>query len=200
MHSETEQAYLAGIIDGEGTITITLTERQGTEGYRQHQVLMSVGTNHQQTMEHLALTWHAPITERRQPQGRRPIYSLRWMNSTALKVIQEIRPYLRIKAAQADIVLKLGEDIAAREYSAKPLSREEWDQREQQRLGVRRLNYSRYGMAAEDYREPGILKCAICGSEFSEYKTRKKMFCSAACKKVVSRQYGAAYRAKKKQT
>lgn len=200
MHTDTEQAYFAGIIDGEGTITITLSERQGSKGYRQHQVLMDVATNHQQTMEALALIWGARITERKQPKGRRSTYALRWQNKTAAAVIRELRPYLRIKVAQADIVLKMADEIAARDYPAKALSKEEWDQREQYRLAVRRLNYSRYGMQAQEYREPGTLRCSICGNEFSEYKTRKKMFCGDECKRKAYRRYNATYRARRKQT
>lgn len=200
MQTDVDKAYLAGLIDGEGTITITLSERHGGKGYRQHQLLLTVGTNHQQTMEAISLLWKATITERRQPHGRKPMYILRWQNSTAGQIVQAIRPYLRIKAAQADIAIRLTQQIAERDHPGKALTREEWDEREQARLAIRRLNFSRYGMEAEEFREPGVLTCSICGNDFSEYKTRKKMFCSVECKKKANAVYNARYKAKKRLT
>lgn len=182
MHTEAERAYFAGLIDGEGTITITLSKPQGNAGYQHHAILFSVGTNHEATMEHLKLLWNCKgITERPQAGGRPSLWVLTWTSRAAASVIQEIREFLSIKAAQADIALRMAEEIAERDHAAAPLAREEWQRREQYRLAIRRLNRSRFGLQEIEFREPGPIICKGCGTKFSEYKTRKKMYCTKQC-------------------
>ncbi|MBI3442457.1 MAG: LAGLIDADG family homing endonuclease [Candidatus Sungbacteria bacterium] len=99
-----ERAYLGGIIDGEGSVTLTVKQKGGTR----HLTLLVSNTD-------LPLLCYLRkiigagkiISQRTYKSHHRPVYKYSISNRQALSVLEQIRPYLRTyKLKRAKIVLK----------------------------------------------------------------------------------------------
>lgn len=97
-----ELAWLAGFIDGEGTITI---ENRLPGG----RLVVRVTNTHLASIEEVARIggtrkekW---IDQSFSLDGspNKPLFTVRWFGHRALELIKAVRPYLRTKAAQADV-------------------------------------------------------------------------------------------------
>ena len=110
-----ESAYIAGIIDGEGTVTL-------------HRKTISVGRKRYQAWEYyigVTLTQKAfmnAIKEmvnvgkgqvRNNPRNLKgranQSYRVKWSGSHCISILKEIRPFLLLKAPQADIILNFAQ-------------------------------------------------------------------------------------------
>ncbi len=108
--TQVEAAYIAGIIDGEGSISIN--RRKDRDGYKSgfcFRPVLSVTNTNYALVEWLACTTGVGST----PLGAKPTNarhkpSKRWQVWTrqAAAVLCVVRPYLVIKIAQADIALR----------------------------------------------------------------------------------------------
>ena len=106
MDCTAEQAiWLAGFIDGEGSIGIMKRAKRDMGGY---QPRVTITNTNRQLLEEIKkwvgggyLHWN-----RRTPADhRKDVFTLAVANRIALNLIQEIRPYIRLKAEQADMFL-----------------------------------------------------------------------------------------------
>ena len=100
--SETDKAYLAGFIDGDGCIMVS--HKKGTNSYAAD---VGVYQSDGKILFYLKDRWGAGnIYEHKQKRGRS---YFRWniSNSQGAKLLEEILPYLRIKKLQAEGVIEL---------------------------------------------------------------------------------------------
>jgi len=112
MLSETDKAYLAGVIDSDGYISI----RMSTYGKRKradtHNPVFSERIGLKQVQPQAVLLFHDAFAGSRslqKPTAKRgkPLYGWEATCRQAAKALRILLPYLRIKRAQADIALRL---------------------------------------------------------------------------------------------
>ena len=100
-------AYLAGIIDGEGTIRVNRTTHRHYVGQDyQYDAAISVGMTNRNVIEILSKYLGAKMYIERVPENRKQIY--RWVvsgNRIIPKILKKILPYLIVKKKQAELVL-----------------------------------------------------------------------------------------------
>jgi len=100
-------AWAAGVIDGEGCITIT-RQAPGTDGRvnPSHRLYLKVSMGHYETIRRLqSIFQRGAIT--RQPGGQWNDAWVWWVaQRQAGEVLHEVRPHLVTKAAEADLALE----------------------------------------------------------------------------------------------
>ncbi len=105
----TALAYLAGMIDGDGYITIARAYRGGRY---YHTPQVGIAGTRSEPHEFAASLWGGAIN-RYVPKNPLHRPQFQWCRSgiTAAGVIEAIRPYLLVKAEQADLALELWEHL-----------------------------------------------------------------------------------------
>lgn len=101
--TETEKAYLAGLIDGEGTITLT---RRNSGQLPQPQV--SIANNNLELLIWVKKVIGSGSISTKKPKSSSHNIAYAWQVATAgpcLRLLDEIRPYLVVKKQQADLLL-----------------------------------------------------------------------------------------------
>lgn len=103
MISESDLAYAAGIVDGEGCIAI----RRGKHG--PHFCQVAVANTSLILCEWLKQRWGGNVhrKKRNAQHNWKPVYQWRVNNRLAISFLKQVRPYLLIKQAQADLALRL---------------------------------------------------------------------------------------------
>lgn len=108
MLKETEKAYLAGVIDGEGTVSIVKLIRRG---YGNVYYVASVEVSNTNLK---LLNWvsdrvgGAKVPDRRKKvNGQKIVYRLGLRDRLAENVLREVSSYLVIKDRQAELVMEL---------------------------------------------------------------------------------------------
>lgn len=128
---EVDRAYAAGLIDGEGCIFITMTAKNGrrVNPRPSYTLRIAVSMTHRPTLEWLQATMGGCLHEvhHKAPAGKRWKRCWKWHTSgaRAASVIRAISPYLRVKAAEAEVALAFQDRIGGG-----PLTDEELDIRE----------------------------------------------------------------------
>ncbi|HEY4498775.1 MAG TPA: LAGLIDADG family homing endonuclease [Candidatus Paceibacterota bacterium] len=98
-----EAAYLAGIIDGEGTVTLTRRNRND-----QRQLAVTVSSTDRHLLEYvLQIVGVGKITNKRMNRSNHsPAYTYQLSNRQALSLLKQIAPFLRTyKRDRARVVL-----------------------------------------------------------------------------------------------
>lgn len=94
-------SYLAGIIDGEGTIT--LGSGRSSTGFRIVEV--SVANTHKGLIDWLQEEFGGSVRLRRGRKAHyKPLYEWRLRGEEAVSLIRKVRRYLRIKRPRADLI------------------------------------------------------------------------------------------------
>jgi hypothetical protein len=103
----TELAYMAGIIDGEGTICITKTNGGTRSIAKNFDVLVVVNMTRPTPLDFIAKRFGGTVT-RRERGSKNYAAIFRWFAcaNRARKFLMAIRPFLHLKCKQADIALK----------------------------------------------------------------------------------------------
>lgn len=108
-----EKAYLAGLIDGEGCITIAKRksgQRKGEPWY--YQPVVSIGNTDKGMIDYVYNLTHGFVLERKgrrsqkQKKEWKRVYSLFLTGEKMRQALKEILPYLRTKRRQAEILLE----------------------------------------------------------------------------------------------
>jgi len=130
MLSPTDAAYIAGIVDGEGSIV--LCRRRSTV------TLMVLVTNTDfallrwlQTMIGVGFVWEA---KPRKGWARKPIGYYRCQGDGAFSLLMQLSPYLRIKTRQRDLGLSVQSRLR------EPALKADRAWQEEARLNMKRLN------------------------------------------------------------
>lgn len=133
MRSEAVRAYAAGIIDGEGSITVQRASVPA-HGSKTMRVIprLSVAMTHVETLQWLAAVWGGTVilrSYRELETHRRPVYVWEVRGHIMAAFLRDVHPFLRIKRKQADLALQLygrhrvrlpfGHRISAEELSSR---------------------------------------------------------------------------------
>ncbi len=140
MHSEVEKAYLAGLIDGEGSIGI---DAHG--GLRVPSVRITITNSCIDVLEEMAGLWGGAVTTRRRRVFNwKETADLRIGAKTAVDILKEIQPYLKIKRGQCQVALDFGKTVNPRKHRTKRLSPDVVQHREELRQIMLELNQRGY--------------------------------------------------------
>jgi hypothetical protein len=105
MH-KTELAYVAGLIDGEGTVTIAKVKRTKSPHYQLH---LRLEMTHRATIERAQKILGGVIKERAGKQGCKRSYRVVRVDNDAYLVLKLLQPYLTTKAENAALGILLRE-------------------------------------------------------------------------------------------
>jgi len=182
MKTEVDKAYLAGLVDGEGHIGITTAMQQKNgEAWRTHCLIVTVSNTHLETLAWVKSLWQGTLVIRKQPTGKVPIGNLRWSSRQAAEVLNDLQPYIRIKATQLGLALQFARLITDRPNVTKYISEEEWNLREELRMAIRQTNRvddTLKKVPYPAYRD--TQSCKTCGTEFLRHGT-SRIYCSTKC-------------------
>lgn len=107
--------YLAGIVDGEGTISIHRVHPTGRDGQFRYQPIMSIAGTDIRLSEYLNATLDATqnshIRRRNRPEHK-PQMVTGWYGYRCYPIIKLVEPHLLIKREQAQIVMRYIESRA----------------------------------------------------------------------------------------
>lgn len=145
--SEAEKSYLAGIIDGEGTISIYRFSRKGATSTH-HMLVIVVATTTPRLMVWLRRRFGGSFTARTPKPPRRKFW--RWViyQENAGQVLRACLPYLIVKSRHARLGLKFLAERGEAQYEAgknrlrKFVSPETLARRERYAAEIHRLNHS----------------------------------------------------------
>ena len=137
MYSEADKAYLAGFLDGEGSIII---DDHG--GKSRLSVRVVLGNTHVGVLQELQSIWGGFFyTKQAQKEGWKQGSVLEWATKEAVELLREIQPYLRIKKEQCQVALKFQETINSMAHRTKPIPLEVQSYRLELRDIMRELNH-----------------------------------------------------------
>lgn len=107
--ADVELAWAAGLIDGEGCITITKDKPRGQVKSPQYKPYLIVTNTYRPVMERLqSMFGVGSIQEQKYPVSDQWKSGLTWVccSKQARSVVEAVRPYLFIKVRDADILLE----------------------------------------------------------------------------------------------
>lgn len=108
---KTDLAYIAGIIDGDGCITIKSAVFTGSRR-RQFQVVVILASTEEWLCQYLRMTFGGGRVRLKQPptnSNQRPIWDWRVYSREAYGMLKVLLPYLKIKRPQAELAVKFQE-------------------------------------------------------------------------------------------
>ena len=163
---QTVLAYLAGIIDGEGTIRIGRSNNLTNRRVPAYYAGISCGMTELNALQLLVDTFGGKIRTEGRAENRKPMF--RWGTSgtkAVARILVALYPYLRVKQPQAAVVLDFILNKEAPFDRQQGLSQSQLQWREELYLKVRKLNA--VGVAATtEYQGPekGCDSLASCES------------------------------------
>lgn len=193
MITDLDRAYMAGIIDGEGAIQISVTKKQGRTAV--HRLTVSVGTTDIEAMQALGELWgRTAIVVHPKGEGNlRSWAKLQWQSAMAANFLRELRPFLRLKAKHADIALAFADELNPESDRAVRITPERWERREELRAQLSAIQVKRprrLGVVQplpKPERDVHTLQCARCDKPFDTVDIRV-LYCSNHCAKAVQYQ------------
>lgn len=137
--SPTEAAYLAGFVDGEGTVGIVKAKRKENRfGYRLQPYFTIPNTDVNVLVRIQEMCGNGRLVQQTNPANphHKPGYALRFSPNQIRHVLPQIRPYLIIKARQADYMF----EFLAVNVGGRNQSQEQQDKAHELRNAVCALN------------------------------------------------------------
>ena len=121
--TEVEKAYLAGIVDGEGTVTLTRHHKNRTPSPQ-----VSVSNNDLELLEYIRDITNCGQIRAKKKSKPHHHQSWHWqVNSVSdiLRILEQLYPFLRVKKLQAGLILKHYKEVTPRNgrYSLELLER-----------------------------------------------------------------------------
>ena len=169
--------YIAGIVDGEGSIGIAKCKRaikQNKRGYA-YRAFFHITNTHLPLLQYIKKHIGGSIAYL---DERVKCYNHTFSANQIREVLPKLVPYLLVKREQAEIVLKFLDRMEKTNFCL--LSDDDNNFYEQCFIECKRLKEIRYDY--KPIRVPfGIKKCVRCGREFLAYSFNHK-YCSKKCK------------------
>lgn len=98
--------YLAGLVDGEGCIYIhRMHNIKGAKGLK-HALRLQVGMTNAPVVYWLREAFGGSVQVQNRAAPRKPCYIWNVYGANAASLIEQLRPYLRVKQPEADIALQ----------------------------------------------------------------------------------------------
>lgn len=139
-------AYFGGLIDGEAYMGVTASRTsKSAKGCRRgvaYRLMLAIRMTDRRPLDFaVTATGVGRVLTMRIPKNgyRQPWSWIVW-SAQAASVIQAVRPYLLVKAEQADVCLAFQ---AGMRFFGRPLTDSEWNERERFHAASRNLNYGR---------------------------------------------------------
>lgn len=156
--TETDKAYIAGILDGEGSIGIYVAK--GGDGYGSHVLQVTVKMSEPAAVEMISAVCNVPIHVGKVRNNSRPCGTIIIRAGKALELLTQCLPYMRVKKVQAEIGIAfqtakancLTRNRKGAVRGRERLSREEWDLREAFRVRMYAANSGRLGFVPKPLR------------------------------------------------
>lgn len=116
--SEFDLAYIAGFVDGEGTITIQAVKRPDRCRTISHRPVLSIHNTCIDVLEWIKMIFGVGRIHRcsQRIENRKIVYKYAITCSNAINVARMLLPYLRVKRMQAEILIKFSETLVT-DYS-----------------------------------------------------------------------------------
>lgn len=155
MHTREELAYLAGIVDGEGTIQIIKQSNKGSVPY--HTAALYVTNSDMRLLEWIQSRFGGNITKARQHVGKnwRPVYRIQIYGDLSLQVVKLIEPFLVLKREQAQLFIEFRDRIRQPgKGRPRALTSDERMIRAQLAECCQRLNLRGRGSLGQEFQEP----------------------------------------------
>lgn len=105
--AELQMAYFAGLIDGEGCLTVTRQKRN-----TQPTVTVMVSMTTPEPLRLLKEEFGGSLCEYQRALQHKPVWMYRCQAKKAEVLIRAIRPFLIVKAEQADLCLELRDSMS----------------------------------------------------------------------------------------
>lgn len=148
MYSETQLAYLAGFIDGEGCFFIGIFDTKSAAGNiaRNYHTYIKICNTDQNVMEWIANTFHATNYQQYKNTDRarkfeKTIHNIQFTGENLNLIMPKIYPYLIVKKKQCEIMMKMRSTFSKeRRLSKQSKSKEIHDFRYQCFVELRQLN------------------------------------------------------------
>jgi hypothetical protein len=148
-----ELAYIAGIFDGEGHVSIDRTEGAKSTHAPVHYLQVGVTNTDRDLIEWLLCTYGGHVGRTGLRDGhRRDAYRWRLTGPPGAKFLRELQPFLRIKRRQAEIAIEFAHEMATRQRG-KSLTEYEVDRREELRQTLKASRTDKFTPTPEPDRE-----------------------------------------------
>jgi hypothetical protein len=157
--SPTQAAYFAGIIDGEGCISIRKSECNKFERSPRYAARITVGNTSRHLIEQIFLLFGGSVAYRFGTTKKRPCWLWSLQSRKAREVIRVVRPYLVVKVEQADLLAEFIDNFESFKgarpghFGGQRTSQAEVDRREA--LFVRMKALNRVGASPGQEAAPG---------------------------------------------
>lgn len=143
--TETEIAYLAGIIDGEGCFFIGLFQTEATHNLLNYHTYIKISNTDKDLMdwirEKFGSTNNQQERKTRISKKERTIHNCQFTGKTLDELLPKIYPYLIVKKRQCEIMMRMRDTfIPHRRLQKKEISQETHDIRYQCYLELRSVN------------------------------------------------------------
>lgn len=124
VQNKTYLAYIAGLVDGEGSLQIKRKRRCGKIHY---QLWVTIGMAHRQEnvaiLDEVKATFGGNISTIAAKGNRVGAYHWTIVSQQGLSFLKRIRPYLKIKAKQADLLIQFQEQTVSRKGKKNDLAK-----------------------------------------------------------------------------
>ena len=136
--STSEAAYVAGVLDGEGCLTIGRAATKETRTGYVYGAIMMISNTHLPALKAIAeICGNGRIKQQlRKNDAHKPVYRLDFTANQIRHVLPQLRQHLLIKPAQADILLS----FLSERVSGVPMTIGAWQAQENWRTKITHLN------------------------------------------------------------
>lgn len=102
-------AYMAGFLDGEGTVGVNSATRRQPGGVGSVYAVVRVGNTHQGVIQWLqdSTPWPSYSEFHKKPAPYKDMYHLSWAGRSAEAILRAVFPFLIVKRRQAELALEL---------------------------------------------------------------------------------------------
>jgi hypothetical protein len=136
----TDLAYLAGLIDGEGTIGIERREVGGHYKSPRYTMKVEIQMSDRPSIDHVArLFQRAVMVKKPSANMTKPAYRVSWQSLIALDLLESTLPYFVLKRPQAEVAIGFQRVASARRLVGTPLTERELEDRDRCYWELRRL-------------------------------------------------------------
>jgi hypothetical protein len=140
--TDTDLAYLAGLLDGEGVITIAKVRPvpHVKDGNPRYFAKIEIQMSDREPIEHVARLYERHIMLKKPSANmKKPAYRISWQAKIAAELARQVLPYLILKLPQALVLIEFQTAMTAEGYTGRRKTPEQIAMRESYFLEMRKL-------------------------------------------------------------